>query len=243
MISNFPCPFNCNCFLFTADRSSFQRQRLPFTAYPSCKTHPVPKMASWTCWPISVQLCRRSTTCCECLPSFVYTQLHMQCNVWDAHMGSVIPMTATAVPFYHMQHASPGTMHDSAAVYVESVVKHCRHAICRMQVVDRRMVHESDVYANEGHRLSDDALCEEVLDKVLLHRSCLVRKLCQPSAYGCNPDKVHHCHHASCGSKSCLKTMLLLLHLLSCSCCCALVVALHGRVLVYGQTAFFIWAL
>ena len=24
------------------------------------------------------------------------------CNVWDAHMGSVIPMTATALPFYYM---------------------------------------------------------------------------------------------------------------------------------------------
>ncbi|DBB05024.1 TPA: hypothetical protein ACH3X3_010295 [Trebouxia sp. C0006] len=64
-----------------------------------------------------------------------------------------------------------------------------RHGVCRTQVVDRRMVDEGDIYASEEQRLSDDALCEEVLDKVLLHRSCLVRKLCQPSAYGCNPDK------------------------------------------------------
>ena len=26
------------------------------------------------------------------------------CNIWDAHMGSVIPMTAAAVPFYYMLH-------------------------------------------------------------------------------------------------------------------------------------------
>ena len=49
----------------------------------------------------------------------------MQCNVWDAHLGSVIPMTATPVPFYYMQHASPGTMHDSAALSAQSVVDHC----------------------------------------------------------------------------------------------------------------------
>ncbi|KAL0040472.1 hypothetical protein WJX77_008119 [Trebouxia sp. C0004] len=58
-----------------------------------------------------------------------------------------------------------------------------------MQVIDRCMVHESDVYGSEEQRLSKDALCEEVLDKVLLHRSCLVRKLCQPSAYGSITDK------------------------------------------------------
>ncbi len=28
-----------------------------------------------------------------------YCALAGRCNVWDAHMGSVIPMTATAVPF------------------------------------------------------------------------------------------------------------------------------------------------
>ncbi len=69
-----------------------------------------------------------------------------------------------------------------------------------MQVVDRCMVHESVVYANEEQRLSDDALCEEVLDKVLLYRSRLVRKLCQPFAYGSITDKVQH--HAICGCKS-----------------------------------------
>ena len=68
------------------------------------------------------------------------------------------------------------------------------HGVCRTQVVDRRMEHESDIYASEEQRLSDDALCEEVLNKLLLHRSWLVRKLCQPSAYGCNPDKVQHRH-------------------------------------------------
>ncbi|DBA80137.1 TPA: hypothetical protein ACH3X2_007613 [Trebouxia sp. C0005] len=57
-----------------------------------------------------------------------------------------------------------------------------------IQIVDRCMVRESDVYVSEGQRLSDEALCEDVLDKVLLHHSCLVRKLCQPSAYGCNTD-------------------------------------------------------
>ena len=66
-----------------------------------------------------------------------------------------------------------------------------------MQDADRHMVHESDVYASEGLCLSNDALCEEVLDKVLLHSSCLLRKLCQPSAYGSITDKVHHQHHAS----------------------------------------------
>ncbi len=98
------------------------------------------------------------------------------------------------------------------------------------------MVHESDVYASESQRLSNDALCEEVLDKVLLHRSCLVRKLCQPSAYGSITDKVHHHHHALCGSKSCLKSR-------QCSCCCALVIALDGHVMIYGQKAVCIWAL
>lgn len=59
-----------------------------------------------------------------------------------------------------------------------------------MQDADRHMVHESDVYASEGLCLADDALCEEVLDKVLLHSSCLLRKLCQPSAYGSMTHKV-----------------------------------------------------
>ncbi len=59
-----------------------------------------------------------------------------------------------------------------------------------MQDADHHMVHESDVYASGGLCLSNDALCEEVLDKVLLHSSCLLRKLCQPSAYGSMPDKV-----------------------------------------------------
>ena len=93
-------------------------------------------------------------------------------------------------------------------------------------------------------------LCEEVLDKVLLHRSCLVRKLCQPSAYGCNPDKVQHRHHALCGFTSHLKPR-------QCSCCCtccrALAVvllllysccfALREDVMMYGQKAFRMWAL
>lgn len=65
-----------------------------------------------------------------------------------------------------------------------------------MQVVDRCMVQESDVYASASQHLSTDALCEEVLDKVLLHRSRLVRTLCQPSAYGGITDEVHHHHHA-----------------------------------------------
>ncbi len=106
-----------------------------------------------------------------------------------------------------------------------------------MQIVDRCMEHESDVYASETQRLSDDALCEEVLDKVLLHRSCLVRKLCQPSTYGIT-DKVHYHHHALCGSKSCLKSR-------QCSCCtcCALVVALNGHVMMYSHEVFCIWAL
>ena len=125
-----------------------------------------------------------------------------------------------------------------------------RHGVCRTQVVDRRMVDESDIYASEEQRLSDDALCEEVLDKVLLHRSCLVRKLCQPSAYGCNPDKVQHRHHALCGFTSHLKPR-------QCSCCCtccrALAVvllllysccfALREDVMMYGQKAFRMWAL
>ncbi len=59
-----------------------------------------------------------------------------------------------------------------------------------MQDADRHMVHESDVYASEGLCLADDALCEEVLDKMLLHSSCLLRKLCQPSADGSMTHKV-----------------------------------------------------
>ena len=31
-------------------------------------------------------------------------QHYSVCNVWDAHMGSVILMTATAVPFYYSVH-------------------------------------------------------------------------------------------------------------------------------------------
>ena len=89
-----------------------------------------------------------------------------------------------------------------------------------MQIVDRCMVQESDVYASASQHLSTDALCEEVLDKVLLHRSRLVRTLCQPSAYGGITDEVHHHHYAL---PSCLKSR-------QCSCCCtsrrALVVVL-----------------
>lgn len=32
-----------------------------------------------------------------------YCALAGQCNVWDAHMGAVIPVTATAVPFNYSQ--------------------------------------------------------------------------------------------------------------------------------------------
>ena len=31
------------------------------------------------------------------------------CNVWDGHMGSVIPMTTTAVPFCYTHHHSKGS--------------------------------------------------------------------------------------------------------------------------------------
>ncbi len=92
-----------------------------------------------------------------------------------------------------------------------------------MQVVDRCMEYESVVYAKEEQRLSDDALCEEVLDKVLLHRSCLVRRLCQSSAYGCNTDEVHRRHHALYGFTSNLKPRQCSC---PCICCCALVVVL-----------------
>ncbi len=76
-VSNFPCPFNSNFFLFAADKGSFHKQLLTSTAYPSCRAHPVPRIGNWTSWHSSLQLCRRSTMCCECLPSFL---LHPSCT-------------------------------------------------------------------------------------------------------------------------------------------------------------------
>ena len=58
----------------------------------------------------------RSAVCClvirnqcgaVCIRASTLKQKHLSsnrghvCNVWDAHMGSVILMTATAVPFYY----------------------------------------------------------------------------------------------------------------------------------------------
>ena len=83
------------------------------------------------------------------------------------------------------------------------------------------MEHESDVYA------SDATLCEEVLDEVLLQRSCLVRKLCRPSVYGSIKAKVHQ--HALCGSKSCV---------MSGRQSGALAVALHKHVIMYDHAVY-----
>ena len=46
--------------------------------------------------------CPHDTVLLVLLNCFVIGQLS-QCNVWDAHMGSVILMTATTVPFYYTQ--------------------------------------------------------------------------------------------------------------------------------------------
>ncbi len=35
-----------------------------------------------------------------------------QCSVWDAHMGSVIPLTTTAVPFYYTQPQADQQIHE-----------------------------------------------------------------------------------------------------------------------------------
>ena len=55
---------------------------------------------------------------------------------------------------------------------------------------------------DENGIIIEDTLSEEDLDKVLLHCSWLLRKLCQPSAYSSIRDKVRQ--HALCASQSCL---------------------------------------
>lgn len=144
-------------------------------------------------------------------------------------------------PQLHMRHASPGMMHDSAALSIESAVNHrvlivMLSAGCKLLIVVW--------YKRATSMLVRANICRPMHSA----RRSWTRCCCTDPAWS------GHCvsHQPMAASQMryitiimhCqlfqVKTVLLLLHLSSCSCRCALVVALDGHVMIYGQEAFHI---
>ena len=63
--------------------------------------------------------------------------LPYNCNVWDAHMGSVILMTATAVPFYYNNTLQDLSRHKSSSISPVAEVQYALKAMDGFNTVSR----------------------------------------------------------------------------------------------------------
>ncbi len=143
-----------------------------------------------------------------------------RCSLFFSAVSACFPLLTLQL---HMQYASLGMMHDSGAVSIESVVNHSvliamLSAGCKMLTVIWYMRVMSMLVRAYVYRMMHSA-------RKSWTRCCCTAPACSESYASHQPMVASLIRYITsimqvCGSKSCLKTMLLLLHLLSCSCCC-----------------------